>query len=334
MRRAAQHRSLDKAARRWVVHLHSGAADGASRTAFEAWLRADPAHAVAYRDCEQLMEDLSQVSIATSPLRRPARAAWPRWLLAQARPIAAAFLVAACLATAGLFLTGSPFGSVHPVVETQISEIKQVVLPDGSRVTLGGRSRLTTHFTADLRVVSLSEGEAFFDVAPDKARPFYVQAGDRLVRVVGTRFDVRQSAGQVHVSVEEGIVEVFRADNAEAAEKARPVLAKSVLRAGDQVVAHIGADDLMWSEVDPEEAAPWRRGWLSYEDASLSDIVSDANRYSPKQIEFAAEELKTIRVTASFGSDRIDQFIAGLEASHPIDADRTNPERIILRNRN
>lgn len=332
MRGATQRRNIEQEARRWVVLLRSGKADDASRRMFEAWLRANPAHAVAYRDCEQLIEDIGHVSIGASV--QPAHAARPRRFLPVGAPIAAVFLAAACLAMVGLFTPGAFLGRAHPVVETQISEIREVVLPDGSRVTLGARSRITTHFTDDLRLVSLAEGEAFFDVTPDKTRPFYVQAGDRLVRVVGTRFDVRQGASEIQVAVAEGVVEVMKGRDAELTERTRPALVKSVLRAGDQVVARIGGEHVEWSAVDPEKAAPWRRGWLSYEDASLAEIVSDANRYNLQQIELASDDLRDIRITASFGSEHVDQFIAGLEASHQIDADRTDPERIVLYKRN
>lgn len=331
MRDSTQRQNIEQAARRWVVLLRSGKADDASRRMFEAWLRADSTHAAAYRDCEQLLEDIGHVGIGASP--QPARPARPRRMLPVGSPIAAAFLAAACIAMASVFAPGALFGRPNPVVETAISEIREVTLPDGSRVTLGARSRMTTHFTDDLRLVSLAEGEAFFDVTPDKTRPFYVQAGDRLVRVVGTRFDVRQGANEIQVAVAEGVVEVMKGRDAELAERTRPTLVKSVLRAGDQVIARAGREDVRWSAVDPEKAAAWRRGWLSYEDASLAEIVSDANRYQQRQIELASDDLRDIRITASFGSDNVDQFIAGLEASHQIDADRTDPERIVLHKR-
>lgn len=331
IRDAKKRRDIERSARQWVVLLHSGKANDASRRMFAAWLRADPAHAAAYRDCEQLMEDVGHIS--QNMPARPRPAARPQRSFAWAGPMAAAFLAAACLATVGLFASKALVGADHPVVETQIAEIREVVLPDGSRVTLGARSRITTHFTENLRLVSLVEGEAFFDVAPNKARPFYVQAGDRLVRVVGTRFDVKQSADEVQVSVAEGKVEVMKGRDAQLTERNRPVLAKSVLKAGDQVAAQIGREDLEWSAIAPDKAAPWRSGWLSYEDASLAEIISDANRYSLQQIQLASDDLGDIRVTASFGSENVSQFIEGLEASHEIDADRTDPGRIVLHKR-
>ena len=55
------------------------------------------------------------------------------------------------------------------------------------------------------------QGEALFDVAKNKARPFVVAAGDTNVRVVGTSFSVRHlEASPVQVLVREGVVEVFK----------------------------------------------------------------------------------------------------------------------------
>jgi transmembrane sensor len=75
-------------------------------------------------------------------------------------------------------------------------------LPDGTRVRLAPRSRLraATDFGTERRDVFL-EGEAFFDVAPDEARPFTVFAGSASVRDLGTSFDVRAYPGDSAVTV-------------------------------------------------------------------------------------------------------------------------------------
>ncbi|MDP3736907.1 MAG: FecR domain-containing protein [Hyphomonadaceae bacterium] len=341
MREAERRQSIEQAARRWVVYLHSGDIDPQVRRTFEAWLIADPAHARAYRDHEQLMGDLSLIDVRSdrtvgqpaNDTGAPASSSRTPSLWRQAAPIAAALVFGiVCLAALGVW---RPFGegASLPAVETQIAEIRTVTLPDGSSVTLGARSKIQTRFTDGIRLVTLSEGEAFFDVTPDPSRPFYVDAGDRLIRVVGTRFDVRRGDQKIKISVVEGVVEVMRADNPVVAETTHSALAKEVLRAGDQVVTSIGADDVRWSAVEPEKAASWRRGWLTYENASLSEIVADANRYNLRQIELESDELKNIRITAAFGTDQIEQFVAGLEASQPISADKSNPDHIVLRAR-
>jgi len=82
-------------------------------------------------------------------------------------------------------------------------------LPDGSVVTLNKHSSLsyTKKFTGDSREITL-QGEAFFNVTPDKSKPFIITANDVTVRVVGTSFNVKSEGNKTEVIVETGIVEV------------------------------------------------------------------------------------------------------------------------------
>lgn len=238
---------------------------------------------------------------------------------------------------AGLFLV-QPVATVPagPVPEepgayaTRVAEIRDVILADGSRVTLGAASRIEPDFSDRMRVVTLLEGEAFFDVTPDPQRPFYVGAGDRLIRVVGTRFDVRQGRETVRIAVVEGVVELLKGDDPSKVETGRPGLARDVLRAGDEIVARIGSAETTLGAIEPTEAAPWRRGWLSYENASLREIVADANRYSRRQIVLVDDSLGDLRMTAAFSAEKIDQFAMGLEVSYGLAVDYNSPDRIVL----
>lgn len=326
---------IDAAARSWAVYLHSGDARPGKIAEFDAWLAADRAHLLAFRRYERLISDLAlipelgDVDIAAapplagqrSPLHRPQQ-------LVATLALMVAVLGGAFLGLRGV-LPGSP-PVAEPAYETMIAEIRDIHLADGSIVTLGARSRIEPAFTDTMRIVKLQEGEAFFDVASDPARPFYVEVGDRLIRVVGTRFDVRQGPETVRIAVVEGVVEVLQAETPQQAEASREGMEKNVLRAGDEVVARIGSVEATLGAIEPAEAASWRRGWLTYEDASLAEIVSDANRYSRRQIILKDETIGDLRMTAAFSVEKIDQFAAGLEVTYGVRADYTDPGSIVL----
>lgn len=89
------------------------------------------------------------------------------------------------------------------------NEVITKVLADGSVITLNKNSTLTftEKFEGDKRLVSL-QGEAFFDITPDKNKPFYIHSGDVTVKVVGTSFNVKNSKTKTEVTVETGKVEV------------------------------------------------------------------------------------------------------------------------------
>jgi len=115
------------------------------------------------------------------------------------------------------------------VYSTRTAEVRDLVLPDGSRVILSASSRIELGFKGRARFVRLSSGEAYFEVAQDPARLFVVDAGAATVRVLGTRFSVRRGIQQVSVAVLKGRVEVLSSTQP-----------GQVLTAGQQVTIDVG----------------------------------------------------------------------------------------------
>jgi transmembrane sensor len=115
----------------------------------------------------------------------------------------------------------------------------------------------------------MPEGEAVFDVASDRSRPFLIAAGDRTVRVVGTRFDVRRREGQLSVTVDRGVVEVRPNDDARG-----PALR---LHPGQRLDHVQGAADARVRAVEPADVYAWRTGRLIYRDQPLAEVVADLN---------------------------------------------------------
>jgi transmembrane sensor len=89
-------------------------------------------------------------------------------------------------------------------------------LSDNSKITLNMNSELTypEKFRGDTREISLSKGEGFFEISPDKSKPFLVQVKDITVRVVGTAFNIKRTRLNTEVIVESGLVEVIREKSA------------------------------------------------------------------------------------------------------------------------
>ena len=119
---------------------------------------------------------------------------------------AAVIVVAIGLAFAAVYL------QVRPVqYETAVSEQRDVLLADGSRITLNTDTALTVRYAATSRRVELARGEAIFAVKHDVARPFEVVAGQTVTRALGTEFNVDRRSDRIRVSVIEGVVRVSAA---------------------------------------------------------------------------------------------------------------------------
>ena len=97
------------------------------------------------------------------------------------------------------------------ILSITIKEVKRDTLPDGSVAVLNKHSELSypARFKGKTRKVKL-RGEAFFNITPNKEKPFIIDVNDVQVKVVGTSFNIRSVNGLTEVIVETGIVQVTK----------------------------------------------------------------------------------------------------------------------------
>ncbi|NPD17029.1 DUF4880 domain-containing protein [Xinfangfangia sp. D13-10-4-6] len=184
---------------------------------------------------------------------------------------------------------------------TASAEQRQIGLPDGSIVTLGPDSAIAVQMTASGRRIDLLQGMAFFDVAPDTARPFSVVADQVAVTALGTAFDVSLDAGFVQVSVDHGQVAV----------QARQGDSPDLLAAGDWVTMAPENITPNRGQRDPEQIASWRSGMLIAENEAVSALVARIARWQDGHVVLADPWLGSRAVSGVF--DLNDPFSA-LEA--------------------
>lgn len=336
--------AIRRQATEWHTVMNSGEVDDAVRAKFEAWLHADRRHKRAYYEDEQVWRDLDFVAPAAGvdpadAMRSGLVEAWrlraARWRRRPAfRPaLAGAVAASVVLAVIATVPPQRPLPPHQPAYATQIAELEEIALDDGSVVTLGARSKMDVAFTEESRQVVLLAGEAFFDVAADESRPFFVAVDDTLIRVVGTKFDVKRATGDVHVSVLEGKVAVMKADavSPQGFEAATEDPTVRLLTAGQKIVATQQALPLDIQQIEQATPGAWRSGRLAYENASLTEIIADVNRYSDRPIRIAQAELGDIRFTMGFQADQIETWLNALEASQPVRVEDRGFGEIVIR---
>ncbi len=266
---------IDGEAAGWAARLDRGPLSAEDDAALQAWLQGDPralgafgrmrALALSSERARALGPDFDPASftpVSYMPRRR---------VLAAGGAIAATALIGAgtawqMLSHRGRFVTGK-------------GETKVVALQDGSVVTLNTASEIEVRYSDSLRSVELVQGEALFDVAKNKARPFVVAAGDTNVRVVGTSFSVRHlEASPVQVLVREGVVEVFK-PSAQAA----PVrITANTLAVAPQEAAAIAVRPVPIAQLHRQMA--WQDGHIAFEGESLAEAAAEFARYSDTKI--------------------------------------------------
>jgi transmembrane sensor len=174
-----------------------------------------------------------------------------------------------------------------------------VALPDGSSFDLNTNSRVEVHYSQRSRVIRLERGEAYFKVAHDTHRPFWVYAGDRWVRAVGTAFNVYLGPAGVQVTVSEGTVNVVNATAYESPPS--DIQSAAAVTAGEQADAHGRAEVIRaLNATQLNRLLAWRKSSLYFQDQPLGDVVNELMRYTTLKIEIVDDSLRQLPVGGTF----------------------------------
>jgi transmembrane sensor len=325
---------IDAAAGDWFARRDCGAWTEEDQRQFDQWLNESPLNRVAYLRIEHVWERAGRMralSAGTSSGTVPPPGRWvfspffdktasrsrQRIFGERFRLLAAGFLLAVLLgAVAYLWPSDVAY-------RTPIGGLASVPMPDGSKVTLNTDSKIRLAVTDEERLVELEQGEAFFEVAKDPARPFIVRAGRKRVIAVGTKFSVRRDAEDIQVVVTEGKVRV-ETDASSSAGSATPLVAGTIAQASDAGVL------LQTKPVaEAEEHLSWRQGMLVFHQMTLADACAEFNRYNTRQIVIDDPAIGTLRVAGNFRANNVDAFVRLLERGYPLHAEE-RADRIVL----
>jgi len=303
----------------WWVLLRDSDASTTDNREFVEWMKRSPERVEACLRVAQVhaavsradmrwpqtsAEDLVRAALAApddsvvllGPHIRPQREEErPRPALRWAAGLAASVLIAACL---GWWLTFSPAEQF----QTKVGEQRSVVLADGSRVTLNTASRIEVRLQENHRVVRLLQGEALFEVAQDKQRPFDVHLGNIAVRAVGTQFNIDRRAARTVVTVVEGRVAVVAGAHGKL----------PVLSVADQVTVDATGLSTLQRGVNLAEAIAWTQHQLVFKRRPLGEVAAEFNRYNVGQIEIRSAALRAEEVTGTFRTQDVESFLAVL----------------------
>ncbi|GGY09410.1 DUF4880 domain-containing protein [Massilia dura] len=301
--------SIDDAALEWVARESAGPLDDAAQAAFETWYLANPRHQGAYLRARAIAHSVDQVTVQASLKPRPDVAA-PAGAAAPVRS-RRAFVFGGALA-AGIAAIGvtalAPDLQGRATYETARGEFRKVQLADRSAISINSGSEVAVHLTDTQRRVTLGHGEAWFEVAKDRRRPFVVEAGDVRVRAVGTAFSVRRHAdGGAEVLVTEGVVEVWA--NGGTAPRRTLAAGEVAMVPADGSAARISAD-----AGAVQRRLAWREGQLVFQNEPLGAAVAEFNRYNARQIVVADPALHRKPLVGRYRIDQPEEFANDVHA--------------------
>ncbi|MGQ0588634.1 MAG: FecR family protein [Sphingosinicella sp.] len=304
----------------WLSRL-GGGADEAGHAAFRRWYDADPRHAEAY-------DRMAAIWSAAGRLHAPRADMADEEQASRSSRRRAGFALAACLA-GGIALISILLGSrwlPDPASDraqslaTVVGEIREVVLPDGSRVVLDSGSHIETRFTASQRLLILRDGRARFFVAHE-SRPFVVRAASNEVTATGTVFDVSLIQDRLAVLLIEGSVEVRRLGGGGEAAVHR-------LAAGHKLV--IAGQAPAVSQRATRGETLWPTHMLEFDETPLREAVALVNRYSRVQLALGDERIGNLRVSGAYRAGDVSGFARSLATAFHLRVDSRPDGTIVL----
>jgi len=282
---------INQEAAEWAAKVDRGLSTD-EQSALDAWLAGNSRRVGAYARMRAIALQTERVA-ALGPVHDPA-------VETESRPSRRKFLFTGGAIAASVIGMGALGWVLHDRVgyHTQKGEMRRIVLDDGSIVTLNTSSRVDVRLSDNRREIWLANGEALFDVASDKARPFVVYAGDTQIRAIGTSFAVSTQASKAaEVLVGEGIVEVTRMGG-------RPLRLKANMHALSAPAASgesIAVREMPASKL--EQSLAWRDGRIAFEGETLQEAVIEFLRYSDTRIIVEDPALASERIAGLYSNN-------------------------------
>ncbi|WP_285008102.1 FecR domain-containing protein [Pedobacter faecalis] len=288
-----------------IKYLLNEAAE-AERIAVEEWLAQSEANRSRFAAFEKIWTASKSLSASARP---DADEAWIRFKsrategnsesrqvpFLKVRPSFAGTWIrvaAALVAVVGIWLVYSLLGPSGYTDVVAQADVRREKLPDGSVITLNKNSSLSYAADfADNRSVRLKEGDVFFEVAPDRARPFVIDVDKVSVLVVGTSFNVKHRGNETEVIVESGIVRVSRGQS------------QLELRRGEKVLISAASGELRKSASTDSLYNYYRSKQFVADNIPLGRLLDVLNEAYEAQIEISDEATAREQISITLRPD-------------------------------
>ena len=186
----------------------------------------------------------------------------------------------------------------------------KIILEDGSEVWLNSESELIypESFSKEERRV-IVKGEAYFKIAKEEERPFFVETEGQLVRVYGTEFNIRSynEDEEIYTTLVSGSIGLSKMDGKSG---------RLMLTPGHQAQFSKEDEEMSVKPVNTEIVTSWRHGRFVFEEQNLEQIMTELSRWYSFDYQFEDESLKHIVFMGSIPRySEFDTTLAILEKS-------------------
>jgi transmembrane sensor len=322
---------ITKQAAEWFARSRADDFSAPDQDRLDAWLEADPAHRTAFDETLAAWDEAGRLvmpslpGVKTSLPKVRSFFPWPRLRLAGLGLVACLIVCVVALKSELISYRNLNLGKQN-TYRTDAGVVRVITLPDGSRLEMNGNSTVDVRFNPWQRNVTLAEGELFLEVQPDPDRPLEVRSHNGVIRVLGTRFNVRSRGGRVSVDVERGRVRIDVAphNNAGAPAENRIITGGEGIdysRAG-------GMDPVRLAKLD--EISAWRDGKIVFHSMRLIEVLHELNHRYDMPVELGISKIGERRFTGAFDVSDPDEILEVIKLTFSLESEITRGGTILL----
>jgi len=228
-------------------------------------------------------------------------------------------------------------------LKTIVGEQNNFTMSDGTHIQLNTNSIVEVAYSSSFRQLTLVQGEAEFDVAKDKSRPFTVTSGEKSFTALGTTFNVQKSNNQkMELMVTEGRVLITEAD--EALEMIKQTLLTTnkntkkselpgiLVTSGEKAIiaqhTETPVEKVSLEQVKRDLA--WQQGMLVFDGEPLSKALIEISRYTSSRFKISDPKIASMKVSGYFKANDIDGLLASLNSNFHINYTENSDSTITL----
>lgn len=335
---------IEQEAAEWIMRLQRDNVSPTDIEGFEKWRAQSTRHKDVFKDLSQFWDGLDFVEQLTDyakndasiePLRQD-RTARTMSLVKRVFKGAIAASIIAVISVPTYNYATKENRQFTVSYATEIGEQETIDLPDGSQIILNTNSAVSITYSKLSREIFLSRGEAFFDVEPDKSKPFSVNTDEGIVTAVGTAFSVHLTGGKLDVLVTEGRVALTAPPKPvfeDAVEQPQSITVPQVLEvsAGQSAVLDNGVKMIaMVKPLTLEKELDWQDGELSFSGESLEQVIQEISRYTDLTIEISGDDLRAQRIVAHYKVGDVERLFEALNIMANIEVERVDSTHVKL----
>jgi transmembrane sensor len=335
--------SVQEQANLWITRLDNGLSS-VEKQQLVAWINQDKSHYFALRSMSSLWRDIS--------MRHELNGLFDA---KQDKKLGSDYLMKGCLA-ASIFSVAILVLSLatdinslwqdpakphyqplaYQTFSTHLGQQKQITLTDGSSIKLNTNTIIEVAYSNLQRKITLIRGEAKFDVAKDKSRPFTVISGRNSFTALGTIYNVqRDNSHDVELLVKEGRVLVSKANTSRAKlleaintpqAQTNTNNTNNIVTAGEKlsIIERNLISKKALSIPDIEKELAWQQGMLIFDGESLAQVLSEVQRYNAVKFMPITDDIADLKVSGYFKNNDINGLLQSLNYNFSITYQKLN----------